>query len=163
MSIRWEIYDRLNSFNLFEAACLWLEIEPTNELEEDMPYLVRKTGEGIVVSAAAVIHGLPYEVAFDYYFQRRELKEIAQHRNEKPKFLYLEMRVSEKNLDEKVHPKKRNSYLKIIKGLLKKQGIDPGERGNTDALIGIVAAAGQNLRKDAIGDILKEVTDLIED
>jgi hypothetical protein len=92
---------------------------------------------------------------------KEELQCFADSLEEKPKFLFPEMRDdSIKNLEDKVHPKKRNSYLKLIKGLLQKQGIDPIERGNIKILIGIVESAGQTLEKDAIGDILREVGDL---
>jgi hypothetical protein len=97
-----------------------------------------------------------------------DLREIAIKLNEKPKFLFPEMRTSieeealSRITDKPLPIKKRNSYLKLIKGLLKKQGINPAERGNIKQLIGMVENAGEILGKDAVGDILKEIQGLSE-
>ncbi len=88
----------------------------------------------------------------------KDLREIALELGEKPKFLF-----HEENEEKPLNTKKRNSYLKLIKGLLKKQGIDPNERGIAKSLVGMVKDAKQSLEDDAIRDILKEVQDLEAD
>jgi hypothetical protein len=37
MTINWQPWDLQNEFSVFDAACLWLEIEPTNELRASTP------------------------------------------------------------------------------------------------------------------------------
>jgi hypothetical protein len=41
MTIRWEIYHKVQNFKLIDAALLWLEIEPSEELIDSPPYRVR--------------------------------------------------------------------------------------------------------------------------
>jgi hypothetical protein len=38
MNIHWETYQRMHEFPLLEAAFLWLEIEPTKEMLESLPF-----------------------------------------------------------------------------------------------------------------------------
>jgi hypothetical protein len=100
---------------------------------------------------------------------REELLCFADLLGEKPKFLFPEMmtniaKITTSDSEDKPLPtKKRNSYLKLIKGLLQKQGIDPSERGIAKILVGIVKDAKQSLESDAIRGILKEIQDLEED
>jgi hypothetical protein len=100
---------------------------------------------------------------------REELIEVAEKLGEKPRFLFPEISKNNsetiaQNIEElPLHTKKRNSYLRLIKGLLKKQGINPGERGIAKSLVGIVKDAKQSLEADAIRGILKEVQNLEED
>jgi hypothetical protein len=96
------------------------------------------------------------------------LREIAKKLDERPKFLFPEIMIDIAGVTpsdnvEIINTKRRNSYLKLIKGLLHDREIDPGERGIAKGLEGMVKAAKQSLGDDVIRDILKEVQDLEED
>jgi len=124
MEINWEAWDIQDEFPVFEAACLWLEIEPTRELfGKQPPHIVammdaieKKAGGyrsypfiGVVVSRD------PYmDRALDQFVGRPprppdttpshppaknvtrvDLIKMAEGLGKKPKFLYPEMRVEE--------------------------------------------------------------------
>jgi hypothetical protein len=97
---------------------------------------------------------------------RNELIEVANMLDQKPKFLFPNL-VQDKSQtltqnisDKPPSTKERNSYLKLIKGILKEQGLDPGERGIAKELSGMVDRAGQSLGQDKIRGILKEIQEL---
>ena len=107
----------------------------------------------------------------DVEVSRIDLKELAKKWGETPKFLFPEATkgssqttTTDLNIENKfLSTKERNSYLKLIKGLLLKQGMKPGERGIAKSLEGMVKDAHQSLGDDKIRNILKEVQNLDED
>jgi hypothetical protein len=124
------------------------------------------SGKGIIPASGSDIAKIKNS-AKEYRFSsisRSDLIKIANELNHTPKFLFPESRqTNTSTLEDSLQPKKRNSYLKLIKGLLHKQGIDPGERGIAKRLVGMVKDAKQTLGDDAILVILKEIQQLDED
>jgi hypothetical protein len=169
----WDFYLIFNDFRTRDAAYLWCEIVPPNYRDDYPPNQVSMIRKLIEEKADAFpeYKNRNIENRDRNYLKisRSELKIIACDIGKKPKFLFPEMVAdsadnNELNIEEKpLNTKKRNSYLKLIKGLLQKQGIDPSERGTAKSLVGIVKDAKQSLEDDAIRGILKEVQDLEED
>jgi hypothetical protein len=158
----WEIYDLFKEFTAFEAAHLWFELEPNQVFGYVPPCHVNKMvkhllgGEDLFGSAK---HSVT--------IARSKLKELAEELGTKPKFLFPEMReqvkVDESELTSGNRPSKTRptSYLKLIKGLLRKLSINPTERGIAKKLEGFVSEVGESLGDDKIRDILKEIDDLL--
>jgi transcriptional regulator with XRE-family HTH domain len=103
----------------------------------------------------------------DYRFEiisRSKLIEIAKELGEKPKFLFPDVDQDKSKLttlqDKPLSTKERNSYLKLIKGLLQEQKIDPGERAIAKKLSGMTDRTELSLGEDTIRRILKEIQDL---
>jgi hypothetical protein len=181
MTINYSAWDLLDEFSVFDAACLWLEIEPTCELRGAKPPKIEAAMKAIEKHTDAyrgdsVYIGPPSDtqIMLDAYMGRQTrvhvnrypenatrtaLVQMANDKGVKPKFLFPEMRTesAEGTTDKPVNSKKRNSYLKLIKGLLEKLNIDPSERGVSKQLEKI-----GSLSNDAILDILKEVQDLVD-
>jgi hypothetical protein len=166
----WDFYLAFNDFRVRNAAYLWCEIVPPNYRDDYPPSQVSMIRK-LIEEKADVFpeyknRNIGNRDRDRFIISRSELETIAHDIRKKPKFLFPEMVANsadnnEPNIEEKpLNTKKRNSYLKLIKGLLKKQGINPSDRGNIKILIVIVESAGQTLGKDAIGDILREVGDL---
>jgi hypothetical protein len=156
MTINWMPWDLCDSFNVFNAACLWLEIEPSLEVSRNMPYEVSVMMNHIQKRAAS--YGTNSMAV-----TRAELLKIAEDIGQKPKFLFPEMRP---NSTEPTTPdlensalstKVRKSYLRLIKGLLKNADIEPTERGLAKLLEGMVTRSGETLSQDTLRDILKEI------
>jgi hypothetical protein len=175
MSIDLRVYGNLEEFSLNDAAYLFLERQPRDEYEYEPPKVVadmqRELNRRLSLLPAPEGSTLtrvdPQTGEFHFSSASRcDLIRVAEELGQAPKFLFPEMvedlaEPAILSIQHKPLPtKRRNSYLKLIKGLLQKQGIDPRERGNIKILIGIVESAGQTLGKDAIGDILREVGDL---
>jgi hypothetical protein len=239
MAIRWEIYHRVQDFKLIDAAFLWLEIEPSEELLASPPYTVRtmqqvlndavnditsekliqhakKAAEKEGISKVDVLKRLfsnppkrrpiilnefappenlsPRDMAqelvrifgidsdsltenswedltrqwntntnLEKVVSRDHLMEVAEAWNESPKFLFPEMMkdiakiTASDSEDKPLNPKKRNSYLRLIKGLLNRVSKShPGEV-TAKELSGWVKDAGEELGQDAIRAILKEI------
>jgi hypothetical protein len=152
VSINWEVYDLFESFSAFEAAHLWFELEPVQQVGYVPPCHINKMVKLIMGGDKDV-----FGSAQHHPIARSKLKELAEKLNTKPKFLFSESR---KRID--LPAKSRNSYLKLIKGLLVDKGIDPGERGIAKQLKGMVQHADESLGDDAIRGILEEVKNLDE-
>jgi hypothetical protein len=95
------------------------------------------------------------------------LKEIAKRLDERPKFLFpenmnniAEITTSDSE-DKPLHTKERKSYLRLIKGLLKKVSTYQSTEVKAIQLEGWVSEAGESLGDDKIRNILKEIDDLL--
>jgi hypothetical protein len=159
----WGIYDLFNEFTAFEAAHLWFELEPNPRLGYVPPCHVGKMIKTILGGGKDVFGSAQHHVTI----ARSKLKELAKELDTKPKFLFPEMReqvkADESNLASGNQPSttRPTSYLKLIKGLLKKLSINPTDRGIAKKLEGFVSEAGESLGDDKIRDILKEIDDLL--
>jgi hypothetical protein len=98
-----------------------------------------------------------HEILQPSSLDRKILIEIAELLGGKPKFLFPGVD------NDSVSTKERQSYLRLIKGLLNRIGKDPAERGITKELLGFVTDAGQRLSHQTVLKILKEVQELEED
>jgi hypothetical protein len=149
----WELYDIFTGFTAFQAAHLWFEVEPVNRLGYIPPFHVEKLIETIAGGRSTLnSHNSVVRT-------REELKELAIKLGVMPKFLFPESRNSEKPLNSK----KRNSYLKLLKGVFVEKGIDFNQRAIAKTLAGYTERAGCKLGEDAIRSVLEELQNLSED
>lgn len=121
--IDWDKYDSKNEFTIFEAACLLLEIEPTQEIEKEPPVQVIEMVGKIEILAGMVDNKIqvlqqpvkrqPGTVSRDYLF------EIAPKVIKEPAFLFPEVRK-----EEILHGSERNSWMKLVAALLEHANID---------------------------------------
>jgi hypothetical protein len=160
MTINWVPWDLQDEFVVFEAACLWLEIEPDWKLWPSCPANLSAMIQAI---EKAKRENAGDEPANTRKVKRTVLKKMANEKGQKPKFLFPEMRLDSTQtttpkLEDKPLPTKaRNSYLRLIKGLLKNAGIEPTERGLAKSLEGMVTRSGETLRQDKLRAILTEI------
>jgi hypothetical protein len=158
----WGIYDLFKEFTAFEAAHLWFELEPNLRLGYVPPCHVRKMIKTILGGGKDVFGSAQHHVTI----ARSKLKELAKELDTKPKFLFSEMREqikageSELTSGNRPNTTRPTSYLKLIKGLLKKLSIDPTDRGVAKKIEGWISETGESLGDDKIRDILKEINDL---
>jgi hypothetical protein len=105
----------------------------------------------------------------EFKVSREELIEVAEELEETPRFLFPDISenasrtIVQNSEEQRLNPKRRNSYLKLIKGLLYKLKIDPGERSISKSLEGMITDAGETLTAEVVLSILKEVQALEED
>lgn len=185
MTINWEIYDNINRFTLFKAACLWAEIDPCKdipseqlEIVEMMLVMLRVESFPFLKDQATLIApdslrdlNKEFRKRFEQLvITRSELEEIARNVDQKPKFLFPEERSknNEGNHQSNLpfsppNGKERNTYLKILAGLLLAQGYKiPYERGDAKRLESLLQL---NLKKEVPTDetilnILRKIKNL---
>ncbi|WP_019502266.1 hypothetical protein [Pseudanabaena sp. PCC 6802] len=177
MTINWTPWDlEDDEFTIFEAACLWLEIEPDEKLLRSCPAKLRVMMDAIVKyldrfakprkvlsihDGFMVVQG--DEPADTRKVKRTDLEKMAKEKGVKPKFLFKAMRADNTqpttpDLEDKpLHTRVRKSYLRLIKGLLKNAGIEPTEWGIAKVLEGMVTRSGETLGDDKIRGILEEL------
>ncbi len=186
MSINWELYDLLERFWLVEAACLWLEIEPTTQIKENPPHevirimsfmeeklyvyragwaapskLIKTDGHPLPVETCRVRHGINYSLEearnqIPLVF-KSDLLKLAQELGKKPKFLFQEAREQDDEGWKKGKIGKR-SYQKLIKVLCHFEGkIDLEDINVVSKIKALAERTGNNISDPIIRGILDEV------
>lgn len=166
MTIDWTAWDLCDEFAVFDAACLWLEIEPTGELFGANPPNISAMMDAIEqhagghrqsrISSFSIRSSEP-EINWDAYLNpgftrqlntsdrvlreaekvtRDALLKMADKLRQKPKFLFPEER-------EEDNQSSLKTARKIILALLKSKGIDPTVRGASVRIQEIMDSVGE--------------------
>lgn len=170
--INWEVYDLSDKFSVFEAACLWLEIEPTKEIERNTPGTVRKMIEAIQERAGGfhttvAVHRAPtsYRPGVEYGpkpVSRDSLIKMAEAIGQKPKLLFPESRKAKDSLS----PKERKTALKLIIGMaMSKYQYDPQttRSGVPTKIVNDLYLKGIEIDIDTVRNWLQEAASQLDD
>lgn len=115
-TIEWEYFDLKDNFSVFDAACLWVEIEPTKTIEKDMPVKVRTMIDIIEKHTEGTHQPKLGDVFGPKPVSRSDLIKLAEHLDKKPKFLFPESR-KEKPVEKSLSTRERETLLKLIIGM----------------------------------------------
>lgn len=117
-TIEWEFFDLKDDFLVFDAACLWVEIEPTKAIEKDMPAKVRTMIDVIEEHTEGIYESTLESLLSPKPVSRSDLIKMAEKLDKKPKFLFPESRNEKAKSDEKsLSTKERQTALKLIIGM----------------------------------------------
>lgn len=162
-TVEWECFDLKNNFSVFDAACLWLEIEPTKAIEKDMPGTVRTMIE-LIEEHTEGTHNLKLGDVFGPKpVSRASLIKMAETVGKKPKFLFKELR-NEKP-EKSLSTKERNTALKLIIGMaMSKYGYKPSTRtGASGKIVHDLQLKGIKMDDGTVNSWLKEASEKLDD
>lgn len=167
MTINWTLYDALDHFEIFDAACLWLEEDPS-QMDRDSPpsevtammqaleYKLDSEAKSKAMTRKffSKLFGNPHPPGLTYL--RSKLIEIAESLGQQPLFLYPDLRseTEEKNQKKAIHKAAVDSHLILISGLLKELSIDATVRESTAKVQRILEKHGYKLDQKTIRKIL---------
>jgi hypothetical protein len=165
MTVDLRVYGNLEEFSLNDAAYLFLDREPRDEYEHSPPKVVADMQKELNRRLAHLpgIEGCKFAGqdprTGEFYFStasRSALLKVANDLKLTPIFLFPEMvqnasEITTLTIEERpLNSKKRNSYLRLIKGLLKKLDMNPSERGVAQELEKLTELADDRLGEDTI-------------
>ncbi|AFY62392.1 hypothetical protein [Synechococcus sp. PCC 6312] len=162
MAIDFFIWDLVKDFTIFNAACLWCELDPnrvdTNNIPSNVEALMGVIEQEVGGYRGDKIAGNKLRVGINPKFSRscsemepipvsrEDLRKWAKSKDQYPPFLFKESRVVS-GLEKKLHPNERRTLLEIVKRLLESQHVDISKKEATAKFMSLAGISDNTARK----------------
>ncbi|MEM9448014.1 MAG: hypothetical protein AAGA75_05735 [Cyanobacteria bacterium P01_E01_bin.6] len=172
-------WNTVEEFKLSEAVLLLLDRIPTEDEKKRVLFDDPKLPDNVKRLKKEILQDIlnlpiPHSgiisvssVLTESKVHRQELTDFAKRKGLQPCFLFqtnktnIKAPISKK--EEDIDPRRRRTYLTLIRALLNKLEIDPSQKKLVPKIKGFVELAGLRLDENTIRNVLQELKDMDED